>query len=190
MVIIMFMYKNTEKRGFTVIEVVLVLAIAGLIFLMVFLGLPALQRSQRDTQKKRDIASLGAAISDYLSSNRGAMPEIGRSSQYFHNINREGANIGFLTGYWKPSSEFESIEIMPPNRGWVSSVRVPRNGLVLHLGGSCGRLEDGTWTTGNNRYSGRVTKPRNKAAVYVILEGIAPAKNYYGDVGANYCEEF
>ena len=30
------------KKGFTIIEVVLVLAIAGLIFLMVFIALPAL----------------------------------------------------------------------------------------------------------------------------------------------------
>ena len=40
------MAKN--KKGFTIIEVVLVLAIAGLIFLMVFIALPALQRSQRN----------------------------------------------------------------------------------------------------------------------------------------------
>lgn len=37
--------QNLTKKGFTIIEVVLVLAIAGLIFLMVFLALPALQRS-------------------------------------------------------------------------------------------------------------------------------------------------
>ena len=33
---------NQTKKGFTIIEVVLVLAIAGLIFLMVFIALPAL----------------------------------------------------------------------------------------------------------------------------------------------------
>ncbi len=40
------------RGGFTIIEVVLVLAIAGLIFLMVFIALPALQRAQRDSQRK------------------------------------------------------------------------------------------------------------------------------------------
>ena len=44
---------DQHKNGFTIIEVVLVLAIAGLIFLMVFIALPALQRSQRDAQRKR-----------------------------------------------------------------------------------------------------------------------------------------
>ena len=34
--------KSQTKKAFTIIEVVLVLAIAGLIFLMVFIALPAL----------------------------------------------------------------------------------------------------------------------------------------------------
>ena len=44
------------ELGFTIIEVALVLAIAGLIFLVVFLALPALQRSQRDTARRQDVA--------------------------------------------------------------------------------------------------------------------------------------
>jgi prepilin-type N-terminal cleavage/methylation domain-containing protein len=62
------------KPGFTIIEVVLVLAIAGLIFLMVFLALPALQRSQRDTARKNDVGIIVSAISAYAGNNRGAIP--------------------------------------------------------------------------------------------------------------------
>lgn len=65
--------KNQTKKGFTIIEVVLVLAIAGLIFLMVFLALPALQRSQRDTTRKNDASRLRAALNDYQASNRGRL---------------------------------------------------------------------------------------------------------------------
>ena len=51
------MAKNIKtKKGFTIIEVVLVLAIAGLIFLMVFVALPQLQSSQRDTQRRQDMS--------------------------------------------------------------------------------------------------------------------------------------
>ena len=67
--------KITTKAGFTIIEVVLVLAIAGLIFMMVFLALPALQRAQRDTQRSDDIARLQAAINSYQANNRGRLPE-------------------------------------------------------------------------------------------------------------------
>lgn len=67
---------NVAKRtkGFTIIEVVLVLAIAGLIFMMVFLALPALQRSQRDTQRKSDLGRAITAITNYAVANRGNIP--------------------------------------------------------------------------------------------------------------------
>ena len=53
------------KQGFTIIEVVLVLAIAGLIFLMVFVALPALQRSQRDTQRRNDMSRVDTSLVQY-----------------------------------------------------------------------------------------------------------------------------
>ena len=70
--------KNTNsKKGFTIIEVVLVLAIAGLIFLMVFLALPALQRSQHDSQRTRDYTTLAGNITNFVSSNRNKLPKVG-----------------------------------------------------------------------------------------------------------------
>lgn len=63
-----------KSKGFTIIEVVLVLAIAGLIFMMVFIALPALQRSQRDTQRKNDLSRVQTAITNYTSANRGNLP--------------------------------------------------------------------------------------------------------------------
>jgi prepilin-type N-terminal cleavage/methylation domain-containing protein len=63
-----------NKKGFTIIEVVLVLAIAGLIFLMVFIALPALQRSQRDTQRKNDLSRIVTQLTSYSSNNRGQIP--------------------------------------------------------------------------------------------------------------------
>lgn len=62
------------KKGFTIIEVVLVLAIAGLIFLMVFIALPALQRSQRNTRRRQDMARILSALNDYQANNNGQMP--------------------------------------------------------------------------------------------------------------------
>ena len=64
----------SRKKGFTIIEVVLVLAIAGLIFLMVFVALPALQRMQRDTQRKNDIGRVQTALVSYQANNRNALP--------------------------------------------------------------------------------------------------------------------
>ena len=63
-----------SKKGFTIIEVVLVLAIAGLIFLMVFIALPALQRGQRNTQRKNDMSRIMSALTEYRSNNSGMAP--------------------------------------------------------------------------------------------------------------------
>lgn len=68
---------TSEKGGFTIIEVVLVLAIAGLIFLMVFLALPALQRSQRDTQRRNVMANVQTKVMDYQNNNNGKLPNDG-----------------------------------------------------------------------------------------------------------------
>ena len=66
---------ESHKKGFTIIEVVLVLAIAGLIFLMVFIALPALQRGQRDTQRRDDMARFMSQLNQRQANNKGKVPD-------------------------------------------------------------------------------------------------------------------
>jgi prepilin-type N-terminal cleavage/methylation domain-containing protein len=68
------MNRAQNNKGFTIIEVVLVLAIAGLIFLMVFIALPALQAGQRDTARKSDVSNVAAAVNSFSGANRGLFP--------------------------------------------------------------------------------------------------------------------
>jgi prepilin-type N-terminal cleavage/methylation domain-containing protein len=63
-----------SERGFTIIEVMIVLAIAGLIILVVLLAVPALQRNARNTTLKSDASSVAAAITEYESNNSGSLP--------------------------------------------------------------------------------------------------------------------
>lgn len=79
-----------SKKGFTIIEVVLVLAIAGLIFLMVFIALPAMQRSQRDTQRRQDYSALSSAITSYVTNNNGKLPKVGATLAGNKYINSTG----------------------------------------------------------------------------------------------------
>jgi len=67
--------QELKQKGFTIIEVVLVLAIAALIFLMVFIALPALQKGQRDTQRKDDLSRITTQIQNYAGNNRGSIPK-------------------------------------------------------------------------------------------------------------------
>ncbi|HET6622677.1 MAG TPA: prepilin-type N-terminal cleavage/methylation domain-containing protein [Candidatus Saccharimonadales bacterium] len=66
--------KTNQPKGFTIIEVVLVLAIAALIFLLVFLALPALQRSRRDTQRRDDVSRLLGQVTTWQANNNGQVP--------------------------------------------------------------------------------------------------------------------
>jgi prepilin-type N-terminal cleavage/methylation domain-containing protein len=66
--------KKSKSEGFTIIEVMIVLAIAGLILLIVFLAIPALQRNSRNTQRKSDASAMGAAIANFTDNNNGALP--------------------------------------------------------------------------------------------------------------------
>ncbi len=84
------------KKGFTVIEVSLVLAIGGLIFLMVFIALPALQRSQRDTRRRDDVMILLEKIKNYEKNNRGALP--GSSEVSLNTVNVNWSNALNTTG--------------------------------------------------------------------------------------------
>jgi len=68
--------KKSDNKGFTIIEVMIVLAIAGLILLIVFLAVPALQRSSRNTQRKNDAAAISGAVANYISNNGGSLPSV------------------------------------------------------------------------------------------------------------------
>ena len=69
------MNAGMRQKGFTIIEVVLVLAIAALIFLMVFIALPALQRGQRDTARKQDANTVITALNTWKGNHRGSLPD-------------------------------------------------------------------------------------------------------------------
>ena len=65
---------DRRKQGFTIIEVMIVLAIAGLIMLIVFLAVPAVQRSGRNTQRHADTSAVAGAIANYITNNGGTVP--------------------------------------------------------------------------------------------------------------------
>lgn len=66
--------KNKIQKGFTIIEVMIVLAIAGVIIMMVFLAIPALQRNNRNTQIRNDAASVLGYVNEYSTNKNGALP--------------------------------------------------------------------------------------------------------------------
>jgi prepilin-type N-terminal cleavage/methylation domain-containing protein len=61
-----------KEKGFTLIEIVLVMAIAGLILVIVFLALQGAQKSRRDNARKHDAARMLAAVESCAGNQNGS----------------------------------------------------------------------------------------------------------------------
>ena len=107
---------NQEKNGFTVIEIVLVLAIAGLVFLGAFIALPALWSSQRDAARKTNVMDFVSAVKTYqTNSNRGALPTSSFKSETF---SWDIARSSTETGTWKAFiRDYISSDFQDPDKG-------------------------------------------------------------------------
>lgn len=135
-----------KEKGFTIIEVVLVLAIAGLIFLMVFIALPALQRNQRDTARKNDVSVVAAAVSSYTSNNRGAFPTTGNLSSYLNDLS--------------DNSPKANVTVASPVPAAGSTVTIADGSITVYQGRTCGASTNAnqTLSAGTTRQFAVVTK--------------------------------
>lgn len=64
-----------RENGFTLIEVVLVLAIGALIILMALLAFTGAQRSRRDTARTNLVGQMQAAVEQYAANSGGDYPQ-------------------------------------------------------------------------------------------------------------------
>jgi len=65
---------NRESYGFTIIEVLIVLAIAGLIMLTIFIAVPAANRNERNLKRKHDVGLILSAVNEFEVANNGTPP--------------------------------------------------------------------------------------------------------------------
>ena len=174
---------SSHKQAFTIIEVVLVLAIAGLIFLTVFVALPALQRSQRDAQSRNDVALIKVALENYKSNNRGKYPwsdtPLGETGRYLSPsvfspfledyLSKDGA---FLSPRGKT---YELVGNIAPSGPYTGGGQHPINGgnsiqrIAINVGYMC--------SGGTFRSLGRPVN-KNKYTISISLETSA-LNNYY-----------
>jgi type II secretory pathway pseudopilin PulG len=94
-----------KSTGFTIVEVLFVLAIAGLILLLVFQAIPALQRSSHNNQRKQDVSTILRAVSQYELKDSGNFPadcptgpkdctyQLGSTNDYFLFSSKDSLNL-------------------------------------------------------------------------------------------------
>jgi len=152
------MLKPLQKRrseGFTIIEVLIVLAIAGLIMVVVFLAVPALQRSQRNQSCKTDVNNLISSIADFTCNNGGTGPAAQAD------INTATSNTKF--GYFKAANVFYGGT---PTATVSASTTTPAKDtnsveeINVYVGYTCSSATAAATTTGANS--------RNVAVQYVV----------------------
>lgn len=66
---------NKNKKGFTLIEVILVLAIGSMIFAMAFIAYSQASANRRDTQRRADLGKIASELENYAADNNGKYPE-------------------------------------------------------------------------------------------------------------------
>lgn len=76
-----------QNKGFTIIEVLIVLAIAGLIMLIVFMAVPALNRNKRNTQARSEVSNYLGAVQEWSNNNNGRTPLTGNDLDGTNGVN-------------------------------------------------------------------------------------------------------
>lgn len=138
--------KNVRQSdGFTIIEVLIVLAIAGLIMLIVFLAVPALQRNSRNTQRKNDASAMLTAVTEFTGNNNGIPPSTSAHRDALLNLvpsakrayYKTDANITLGTSATTPVTNPENMVIIVGRKCDASTVGAhqagtPRSIVLLY----------------------------------------------------------
>lgn len=195
-----------KHKGFTIIEVALVLAIAGLIFMMVFIALPNLWASERDTARRDDVMNFLTQLKNFTgNNNRGALPKFANSSDNekynaYKAVMIEGESIthtsklnektweAFLAGYFDDSYTDPQGE----EYNYYIMTCMDEEGKMKNLDAPCDRkelreLENGFFpnnhqmyiVTGANCLDEHAKLSANKRQVAVL---------YRLEIGGIYCE--
>lgn len=101
-----------NQNGFTIVETLIVLAVAGLILMIVLLAVPALQRNSRNSQRKQDVQAVLDAISQYELNHSGNFIDCGQGGHPSCNGSGHLLQFAHLT-YYRDSGQVEVRSLQP-----------------------------------------------------------------------------
>lgn len=156
-----FRQRQLNKDGFTLIEVVLVLAIGGLIFLLAFIAFQQVSTNRRDTQRRNDagriLAEVQNASGDGVNINNQTALTGGTVAT------ASGATGSFLDTYFGGSMKGPQADYIFTSQPLTTGTGVPgttlsANNAVVGYNAKC--------TTGSN------TKFDFKSGSYAVILGL------------------
>src|SRR5436190_398801 len=99
--LVIHMKKTLAGHGFTIIEVIIVLAIASVIILIIFLAVPALQANSRNFQRKDYAHYLNTQMEQYKSDHGGSYPVTAADAcDFLKNYTIQSGTAGACTGFF------------------------------------------------------------------------------------------
>ena len=149
--------KKADEKGFTIIEVMIVLAIAGLIILIVLLAVPALQRSGRNTAIKNDASAIAAGVGEFASNNDGGIPTKAASG---YTANSGVVKMNNATGTETQSKVQASTTVNFGADATAATITPEPGELTVTFGTKCG-------TAAANKYD-VVKSVRSTSVVYAV----------------------
>ena len=88
-----------RSAGFTIVETMLVVAVAGMIMLITIMAIPALQRSSHNNSRRQDVQAILDAVSHYKLNNSGCMPNgCGGNFLKYTKLVSYSKNVAYLDG--------------------------------------------------------------------------------------------
>ena len=158
---------KTKQKGFTIIEVALVLAIAALIFLVVFLAVPALQRNQRDDARKRDVSNVVEAVTSYTA-NQNAAPAA--QSPIVAGVKATATDAPLVNYLSNVSGNIDNVYVLGnaslpsalPTSGTGDATNAGTGTIIVYTGAKCNQVSGGNPTV--------TTASAREAAVVVVVE--------------------
>lgn len=139
---------NKEKsNGFTIVETMIVLAIAGLILLIVLLAVPALQRQSNNSNMKSDAEAISSAIGNFESNNGGYVPSTANFTSV-SNANTNGVvSIGNgasgATTYIASTAKVQSSDVVVVASGsFTPPTTTGTSDIYIQIGYTCSKTND------------------------------------------------
>lgn len=123
--------QRKDQKGFTIIEVMIVLAIAALILVVVLIAVPQLQRNQRNSARRDILGRIKTELDNYAGNNNGTYPTANNN-----------ATTGFSTGGGFPNRYLNGVNYRDPSTGvnmvltnWTTDANVTGQGNVYYATG-------------------------------------------------------
>jgi prepilin-type N-terminal cleavage/methylation domain-containing protein len=117
----MKLFNKKGQQGFTIIEVMIVLAVAGLIIGVVLVAIPQLQRNQRNSARKSVLSRIKTEIDNFSGNNSGKVPAASVASGA-SNLGAPNVALGFFTRYLGCTGAANptcTVNIADPKSGFV-----------------------------------------------------------------------